>query len=202
VQAILDSASRSTSQSALQSALQSVLDSGSQLIPKATIQRNLESHPAPPPEPTPELELTPDTRPIWPGRIELIYKQYIVEKEAWLTAHPTVRPSNYREKRGLESYSPRWWGEQSRYLPDHRIDLETETILKGRPHWTTEEIYAWLDYEALQEQEVERQVEAELIAAGGFGQTRERGIRGVYGRTETDFQALKEQYRFVGITVD
>ena len=45
-------------------------------------------------------------------------------------------------------------------------------------------------------------VEAELIAAGGFGQSRERGIRGVFGRVETDFQALKEQYRFVGITVD
>jgi hypothetical protein len=202
VQAILDSASRSTSQSALQSALQSVLDLGSQLIPKATIQRILESHPAPPPQPTPELTPTIDTRPIWPGRIELIYKQYIVEKEAWLTAHPTVRPSNYREKRGLESYSPRWCKEQSRYLPDHRIDLETETILEGRPHWTTEEIHAWLDYEALQEQEVERQVEAELIAAGGFGQSRERGIQGVYSRVETDFQALKAQYRFVGITVD
>lgn len=202
VQAILDSASRSTSQSALQSALQSVLDTGNpQFIPKETIQRILESHPAPPPT-EPVRELTPDTRPIWPGRIELIYKQYIVEKEAWLTAHPTVRPSNYREKRGLESYGPRWCKEQSRYLPNHRIDLETETILEGRPHWTTEEIYAWLDYEALQEQEVERQVEAELIAAGGFGQSRERGIRGVYGRIETDFQALKEQYRFVGITVD
>ena len=155
VQAILDSASRSTSQSALQSALQSVLDTGNpQFIPKETIQRILESHPTPPPT-EPVRELTPDTRPIWPGRIELIYKQYIVEKEAWLTAHPTVRPSNYREKRGLESYSPRWCKEQSRYLPNHRIDLETETILEGRPHWT-----------------------------------------------ETDFQALKEQYKFVGITVD
>jgi hypothetical protein len=156
VQAILDSASRSTGQSALQSALQSVLDTGNpQFIPKETIQRILELHPAPPPT-EPIREPTPDTRPIWPGRIELIYKQYIVEKEAWLTAHPTVRPFNYREKRGLESYSPRWCKEQSRYLPDHRIDLETETILEGRPHWTTEEIHAWLDYEALQEQEVER----------------------------------------------
>jgi hypothetical protein len=57
----------------------------------------LESHPAPPPKPTPKQtrEPTPDTRPIWPGRIELIYKQYLVEKEAWLTTHLTVRPSNY-----------------------------------------------------------------------------------------------------------
>ena len=165
MQAILDSASRSTSQSALQSALQSVLDIGNpQFIPKETIQRILESHPAPPPEPTPEPTLTIDTRPIWPGRIELIYKQYIVEKEAWLTAHPTVRPFNYREKRGLESYSPRWCKEQSRYLPDHCIDLETETILEGRPHWTTEEIHAWLDYEALQEQDVESSVASSVYA--------------------------------------
>jgi hypothetical protein len=199
IQAILDSASQS--QLALKSALQSVLNLRGQFIPKETIQRILESYPAPPPaEPTPEP--TVDTRLIWPGRIELIYKQYIVEKEAWLTAHPTVRPSNYREKRGLESYSPRWCKEQSRYLPDHRIDLKKETILKGRPHWTTEEIHAWLDYEALQEQEVERQVEAELIAAGGFGQSKDRGIQGVFRRIETDFQALKEQYRFVSTTVD
>jgi hypothetical protein len=92
------------------------------------------------------------------GRPELIYKQYLAEKEAWLTTHPTVRPSNYREKRGLESYSPRYCKEQSRYLPDHRIDLETETILKGRPHWTTEEVEAWLDNEALDTQVVEQQV--------------------------------------------
>jgi hypothetical protein len=69
-------------------------------------------------------------------------------------------------------------------------------------HWTTEEIHAWLDYEALQEQEVERQVEADLIAVGGLGQSKERGFQGVYSRVETDFQALKEQYRFVSITVD
>jgi hypothetical protein len=66
-------------------------------------------HPTLPPLPTPEpiRELTPNTRLIRLGRIKLIYKQYIVEKEAWLTARPTVRPFNYREKRGLKSYSPR-----------------------------------------------------------------------------------------------
>jgi hypothetical protein len=78
-------------------------------------------------EPTPKP--TPDTRPIWPGRIELIYKQYLVEKEAWLTTHLTVRPCNYRQKRGLESYSPRWCKEQSRY---HAIFQITISILKQR----------------------------------------------------------------------
>src|SRR3979411_1155111 len=80
VQAVLDSASRSTGQSALQSALQSVLDLGSQIRPKVPFQMLLEAPPAPPPA-EPVREPTPKTRPIWPGRIELIYKQYIVEKE-------------------------------------------------------------------------------------------------------------------------
>jgi hypothetical protein len=37
-------------------------------------------------------------------------------------------------------------------------------------------------------QKVERQVEAELIAAGGFGQSRERGLQGVYSLVETVFK--------------
>jgi hypothetical protein len=93
IQAIVDSAS----QSVLKSALQSVLDSSGELILKSTIQSILEA-----PEPTPEPP--PDTRPIWPGRIELLYKQYLTEKEAWLTAHPDVQLANYRTARGLEVY--------------------------------------------------------------------------------------------------
>jgi hypothetical protein len=42
-----------------------------------------------------------------------------------------------------------------------------------------EEVSAWLDWRKVQDQEVERQVEAELIKAGGFGRSRERGIRGL-----------------------
>jgi hypothetical protein len=41
----------------------------------------------------------------------------------------------------------------------------------------------------------------ELIAAGGFGQIKDRGFNGVYGGVETDFHALKEQYRFVSNTI-
>jgi hypothetical protein len=97
----------------------------------------------------------------------------------------------------LESYSAKYCKEQLRFLPRQRLDLETETLHKGGPHWTTEEVQAWLTYEALQEQEVERQVEAELIAAGGFGQSRESGVRGLWSRLETDYHAREEQYRFV-----
>jgi hypothetical protein len=64
-----------------------------------------------------------DTRPIWLGRPKLLYKQYLAEKEAWLIAHPDVRPANYRTARGLEVYSVRWCNENRRYLLRERINL-------------------------------------------------------------------------------
>ena len=196
VQSILNSAS----QSSLKLALQSALDQGGQFILKSAIQRILDSTRQPSPESPaqspPQSLQAPDMRPIWPGRPELIYKEYIAQKEVWLSTHPTVRPSNYRTARGLESYSIKYCKAQARFLPIQRLDLETETLLEGRPHRTTEEIQAWLDYEALEEQEVDRQVEAELVAAGGFGQSRERGIQGLWSRIGGDIQASKEQYRF------
>ena len=45
--------------------------------------------------------------------------------------------------------------------------------------WSYKEVSAWLDWGKVQDQEVERQVEAELIKAGGFGRRRERSIRGL-----------------------
>jgi hypothetical protein len=180
VQSILDSA---TGQSTLKSALQSVLDSGDQLILKSTIQSILNSTRQSTPESTtqPVPEST-DTRPIWPGRPELIYRRYLAEKEAWLIAHPDVQPAKYRAARGLEKHSQRWCNENRRYLGYQRLDLETETLLEDSPDWTNEEIEAWLDWDAQETIEVEQQVEAELIAAGGFGRQRDSGLSGLMGR--------------------
>jgi hypothetical protein len=147
-----------------------------------------------PPSPASTSE-APDTRPIWPGRPELLYKQYLAEKEAWLTAHLDVQPANYRTARGLEVYSVRWCNENRRYLPRERINIETETELDEAPNWTHEEISAWLDNEALKEQEIEREVEAELIAAGGFG--RQRGVGRLRKQIERDIEAQRGQYRFM-----
>jgi len=36
-----------------------------------------------------DLEIE-DSRPIWPGRPEVIYSKYLANKEAWLAAHPTI----------------------------------------------------------------------------------------------------------------
>jgi hypothetical protein len=175
-------------------------NSGVTGIAEAALERDIDAGSTievqpPSPASTSEAPAAPDTRPIWPGRIELLYKQYLTEKEAWLIAHPDVQPANYRTARGLEVYSVRWCNENRRYLPRERIDIETETELDNAPNWTHEEISAWLDNEALKEQEIERQVEAELLAAGGFG--RQRGVRGLYKQIERDIAAEKGQYRFM-----
>ena len=121
-----------------------------------------------------------DTRPIWLGRPELIYQRYLADKEAWLTAHPEVQLAEYRTARGLKRYQKRWLNENRRNLGFQRLNLETETLssILDSPNWTDKEITAWLDWDAQEDIAVEEQVEAELVAAGGFGQGRERGIRG------------------------
>jgi hypothetical protein len=90
----------------------------------------------------------------------------------------------------------RWCNENRRNLPRERINLETETELDEAPNWTHEEISAWLDNDALKDQEIEKEVEAKLISAGGFGQSKERGVRGLQNRIRRDQEAQREQYRF------
>jgi hypothetical protein len=162
VQGILDSST--TSQPALKSALNSVLQSSGQFILKSTIQSILNSTKLttqPAPKSTPESTIVlPDTRPIWPGRPELIYQQYLAEKEAWLADNLEVQPASYRKARGLEIYSLSWFRRRRLELPKQRLDLVTETLLKGTPDWTYEVVSAWLDWDKIQEEEVDKQVEA------------------------------------------
>lgn len=75
--------------------------------------------------------ITVDTRPIWPGRPELIYKAYLAEKEAWLAVNPTVQPAQYRKKRGLTSWSKQWCRQNKKFLPSARLNLQTETLSSG-----------------------------------------------------------------------
>jgi hypothetical protein len=88
----------------------------------------------------------------------------------------------------------RWCNENRRYLPRERIDIETETELDNAPNWTHEEISAWLDNEALKEQEIEREVEAELIAAGGF--SRQRGVGSLRKQIERDIAVTSVPHTF------
>ena len=149
-------------------------------------------------QPAPESTIIiPDTRPIWPGRPELIYRQYLAEKEAWLADNPRVKPASYRRSRGLEIYSLSWIKE----LPIWRLNLDTKTLDKeATAVWVGEEVSAWLDWKEVQDQEAtreaDREVEAELIKAGGFGKSRERGVRGLWDRIDADIEARNVQYRF------
>jgi hypothetical protein len=214
IQGIVNSAT--SGQSALKSALQTLLaESIDQHILKSTVQSILNSTAQPGPElpsqpdhqpasqpvsqPGPELPSQPDTRPIWPGRIELIYQRYLTDKEAWLTANPYIRPANYRTIRGLKDYSSRWIKEQRRYLPQYRLDLQTETLLvEEPPKWSDEEVISWIDYQAILDEEAEQRAEARLVARGGFGRDTARGMRGIQSAFESDEQAERDKYRFYG----
>jgi hypothetical protein len=152
---------------------------------------------SPDPEPAAQPIPKPDTRPIWPGRPELIHKRYIAEKVAWLKAHPDVRPAQYRKERGLEHYPKRWLNENRNYLGYQRLDLEIETLLdyiEHPPNWTDEEVEAWLDWDAEETIEVERQVQAEFDIRGGL--SGERGVRGLMRQIKKDIKARRKKYRF------
>jgi hypothetical protein len=148
---------------------------------------------------SPEPENPPtqvDTRPIWPGRIELIYQAYLAEKTTWLATNPTVRPAQYRTKRGLPKWTKAICNSYKWQLPRQRINLDSETLIEGPPGWLTEEIQAWLDWDQEQDKVVEEQVEAEVVAAGGFGGDSRRGVGHIHRQLEAEVATERSQYRF------
>ena len=132
---------------------------------------------------------TQDNRPIWPGRPEVIYTNYLARKEAFLAANPTIRPSNYRRAIGLEVYDRAFCRQQAIYMPLDRLDLQTETWVKGRPNWSIEEIHAYIDCDNKLQKEVDK--EEELI--GPFSKrSRKEIIAEVRARCQEDTR----KYRF------
>ena len=142
-------------------------------------------------------EIEVETRPVWPGRIEVIYAKYIAEKAAFLAANPTVQESNYRESRGLKVWKPLNRRYQMRFLPRQRVDIEAKKLLDGKPGWSNEEIDAYLDHQAVREQEIEVEEEARIVAQGGFGRSRDRGISRLLRQINTSIQEDEAQYCFV-----
>jgi hypothetical protein len=138
-----------------------------------------------------------DTRPVWPGRIEVIYSKYIAEKAAFLAANPTVQETNYRKSRGLKVWKPLDRRYEMRFLPRQRIDVQGKKLLDGRPSWSNEEINAYLDYQAVKEQEIEAKEEARIVSQGGFRRSRNRGISGLLGSISKRIEEEEAQYCFV-----
>ena len=88
-----------------------------------------------------------DTRPIWPGYLEVIYTNYLAIKEAWLAAHFIVDPSDYRREAGLKVWCRRYCEEQRTRTPIDRIDLSTGMVIRQRLNrWSNKEVEAYLDY--------------------------------------------------------
>ena len=166
------------------------LDSNSSTIEVELIDPELEL--LEPELPEPELPELPDTRPIWPRRPEMIYSKYLADKNAYLIAHPHIR--DYRRARGLEIRSTQQRKYWARFMGLQRLDLETETLVPGRPHWLPEEIDAYADFQALENEREEQVIEVEMASQGGFGT--ERGIKGVHTRIRHQIQQENAQYRF------
>ena len=76
---------------------------------------------------------------------------------------------NYRRALGLPEYSTRICVEHHKLLPRQRLDLKTETLLPGRPHWTDEELHAWWDDEDRRNDESDAIGVVKLKARGWFG---------------------------------
>jgi hypothetical protein len=93
-------------------------------------------------------EVEVETRPVWPGRIEVIYAAYIAKKAAFLAAHPTVQESNYRKFCGRKEWKPLNRRYQKRFLPQQRVDITAKKLIDRRANWSNEEIDAYLDYQA------------------------------------------------------
>ncbi len=106
------------------------------------------------------LALQP-SKPLSPNRPEVLLQSYLAEKEAWLAAHPSIRPTEYRKARGWKTFRPKILKEQLRYMPKERRDLSGNIVAK-KANWTSEEILVWLDNEERLEEELDEQVQSDF----------------------------------------
>ena len=138
-----------------------------------------------------EQILQEDPRPLAPNRPELLVHAYRQEKNLWLNAHLTVRPSEYRKARGWPTYRPQVLQEQLRFMPHERRDRITKSVTSNNPKWTDEEIYAWIDYERKEEDEIVKTLDAEYLAEGRL-QT--KGFRGLMAEAAEQVRLQREKY--------
>ena len=84
-----------------------------------------------------------------------------------------------------------------RFLPQQRIDITAKKLIDRRSNWSNEEIDAFLNYQAVQEQEIEVEEEARTVAQGGFGRSKNRGIGSLFRQINRSIQEDEAQYSFV-----
>ncbi len=101
----------------------------------------------------PSPKRSPPLKPLGPERPEMVFLRYKAEKEAWLANNPSVRPSEYRKKRGWKTLRPIQLKEHLRHMPPERRELSGK-LIQAKANWSTEEIMAWLDNEERLENEL------------------------------------------------
>ena len=50
-----------------------------------------------------------DNQPIWPSRPEVIYSQYLADRDTWLAAYSSIYTSQNHIAKGLKSWSIQWY---------------------------------------------------------------------------------------------
>ena len=116
---------------------------------------------------------------------------YLAEKVAWLTQHPTVRPSEYRKARRWETLPPKRLKEHLFYMPRERRDL-IGTIIAEKANWSNEEIMVWLDNEERREEEEFDTLQDEFNANGQRHTENTRGE--LWERLEREHARDAERY--------
>jgi hypothetical protein len=86
--------------------------------------------------------------------------------------------------------------EHHKFLLRQRLDLETETLLPSRPHWTDKECHAWWDDEDRRNEESDAIGVAELKARGRFGAEKPRELWAM-AADDPSRKRDQELYRFV-----
>ena len=133
----------------------------------------------------PPLPLPP--KPLYHDRPEIIYQQYITEKESWLAKNPSVQANQYQKAQGWQIYSKRIIEDYRIHLGLDRYKPSGEYIRGYHPNWTVEEITAWIDYQEVLEDRLTAEFEA-INKAGQRVPDKKAFFQAIEEREEEDRQ--------------
>lgn len=133
----------------------------------------------------------PPKKQLGPNRPEMVFRRYTIEKEAWLAAHPAIRPSEYRRKRGWITLRKRQLQDHIRHMPEERRNLNGD-IIQAKANWSTEEVMAWLDNEERLEDEEYEKLDQQYKKDGHWGQ--QGGVRKIWDDIAREVEKEQEQY--------
>jgi hypothetical protein len=144
----------------------------------------------------PRVSLQPELQPqlskqLSPDRPEVLIQAYLAEKDAWLSKHPTIRPSEYRKARKWKTPRPKILKEQVFYMPKERRNL-AGIVIADKANWTNEEIIVWLANEEKREQDEYNRLNLEFTE--NSNRHTENRPRDIWARLQEEHARESEQY--------